>query len=203
MTIKRSLPTYADAVQVEALAFARKKIAGFAEGTNPWSAYPAMSAEGSEAMFRDIVQQALQFTPTRMHIIEAAKLGDADAIEMLRALLLECKATRTDMPSDLIAYDMHVTLLGERRHQRSGPKKQSYILRDICIAMTVAALVDRYGHHGITVTGTSPRRPRSFCAIVAEALRLEAGLIIEYDAVKTIWKRYGHNMPTVAGWGSS
>ena len=91
--------------------------------------------------------------PSRMHIIEAAKAGDPDAIEVLRALLLECKAKRVDMPSDLIGYDMHVTAHGERRHQRPGPKKKSYILRDICIAMTVAALVDRYGQHGITATG--------------------------------------------------
>jgi len=201
----RNLPTYTDAVQAEALAFARQKIAGFARGTNPWSADPAMSADGSEAMFRHMVQQALQFTPTRMHIIEAAKAGDADAIEVLKAVLLDAKSKRCvdDLPTELIDYDMHVTAQSERRHQRSGPKKKSYILRDICIAMTVAALVDRYGHHGITATGTSPRRPRSFCAIVAEALRLEAGLIVEYDAVKAIWKRYGHNMPTVSGWAST
>jgi hypothetical protein len=195
MTIKRSLPTYADAVQAEALAFARQKIAGFAQGTNPWSADPAMSAEGSEAMFRDIVQQALQFTPTRMHIIEAAKLGDADAIEMLRALLLECKATRTDMPSDLIAYDMHVTLHGERRHQRPGRKKKSYLLRDLCINMTVAAVVDRYR---LDPTGRSPRH-KSACTIVAEALDA-AHMRIGYEAVKEIWRRYGRN---VSGWTDS
>jgi hypothetical protein len=92
---------------------------------------------------------------------------------------------------------------GERRHQRPGRKKKNNLLRDICICMTVAALRDRYGHHGITVTGRSPRRPRSFCAIVAEACRLEGHLNVDYDAVKTIWGRYGHAMPTVAGWASS
>jgi hypothetical protein len=156
-------------------------------------------------MFRHAMQWALQFTPTRMYIIEAAKAGEPDAIEVLRSLLLECKATRAEMPSDLIAYDMHVTAHGERPQQRPGPKKKSNILRDICIAMTVAALVDRYGRHGITATGTSPRRPLSACAIVVEALRLEAHLSVgvDFDAVKEIWRRYGHHMPTVSGWASS
>ena len=100
-------------------------------------------------MVRYMVQTGLQFTPVRMDIIEAAKAGDPDAIEALRALLLECKAQHTDMPSDLIEYEMWCLRYGERRHQRPGPKKKSYILRDLCIAMTVAVLVDRYGHHGM------------------------------------------------------
>jgi hypothetical protein len=194
-----NLPTYTEAIEAEALAFAREMIAGFARGDNPWSADPAMSANASTALFHHIVQLALQFTQTRMDIIAAAKAGDADAIEVLRALLLESKAIRADMPSDLIEYDMHITRHGERRSSRPGPKKKSYLLRDLCITQTVAAVIDRYR---LDPTGRSPRR-KSACAIVVEALRLEAGLNMDYDAVRKIWERYGHTMPTVAGWASS
>ena len=124
-----------------------------------------------------------------MHIIEAAKGGDADAIKILRALLLECKATRTDMPSDLIEYDMHVTAYGEPHRHRPGRKKRSYLLRDLCINMTVAAVVDRYR---LDPTGRSPRH-KSACAIVAEAVGMD------YEAVRKIWQRYGRN---VAGWAN-
>ena len=189
-------------VEADALMFARGWIAGFARG-NPWSGDSALSADASRALLRHMAQSALQFTPIRMHIIEAAKAtGDPDAIEVLRALLLECKAKRVDMPSDLIAYDMHVTAHGEPHHQRPGRKKKNAVLRDLCICQTVAAVCDRYGAHGITATGRSPRRPPSGCAIVAEALRLEAHLNIDYDAVKKIWGHYGRAMPTVAGWAS-
>ena len=189
MTIKRSLPQYADAVQAEALAFARQKIAGYAHGTNPWSEHPAMSPDASHAVFRHILQLALQYTPTRMDIIARAKAGDSDATEMLRALLLECKANRTDMPSDLIEYEMWRLRFGDPYRHRPGRKKKSYLLRDLCINMTVAAVVDRYR---LDPTGRSPRH-RSACAIVAEA----AGM--DYDAVRKIWQRYGRN---VAGWGN-
>jgi|RhiMethySRZTD1v2_1073278.scaffolds.fasta_scaffold361195_2 hypothetical protein len=190
MTIKRSLPTYADAVQAEALVFASEMIARYAHGTNPWSEHPAMSPDASHAVFRHILQLALQYTPTRMDIIARAKAGDLDAIEMLRALLLECKAKRLDMPSDLIEYDMHVTRQGQPHHSRPGRKKKSYLLRDLCINMTVAAVVDRYM---LDPTGRSPRH-KSACAIVAEALGMD------YDAVRKIWQHYGRN---VAGWANS
>jgi hypothetical protein len=199
MNVMTNLPTFSDAVQAEALALARQKIAGFAHGTNQWSDHPAMSPDASHAVFRHILQLALQYTPLRMHIIEAAKGGDADAIKVLRALLLECKATRTDMPTDLIEYDMHVTAYGEPHRQRRGRKKhrqqpgrkkRSYLLRDLCINMTVAAVVDRCR---LDPTGRSPRR-KSACAIVAEAVGMD------YEAVRKIWQRYGRN---VAGWANS
>jgi hypothetical protein len=74
-----NLPTYAKAIKAEALAFAREMIAGFARGSNPWSPDPPLSADASQAFFRHMVRTALQFTPTRMQIIAAAKAGDLDA----------------------------------------------------------------------------------------------------------------------------
>jgi hypothetical protein len=193
-----NLPTYAKAIEAEALAFAREMIAGFARGSNPWSPDAPLSADASQAFFRHMVRTALQFTPTRMQIIAAAKAGDLDAIEMLRVLLLEYKAIRADMPSDLIEYEMWGLRFGEPHRHRPGRKKKSYILRDLCIARTVAAVIDRYG---LDPTGRSPRR-RSACAIVAEALAA-AHMALGYEAVKTIWERYGQAMPTVAGWAST
>ena len=102
------------------------------------------------------------------------------------------------MPLELREYDLWLTKHGERRRQRSGRKKKSYILRDLCIAMTVAAVIDRCG---LDPTGRSPRR-RSACSIVAEALAA-AHMAVGYEAVKKIWERYRQAMPIVRGWAST
>ena len=118
------LPTYTEAVEADALAFAREMIAGFSRGTNPWSEHPALSADASDALFRHMMQSALHFTGIRMQIIAAAKAGDLDCIEMLRALLIECKATRIDIPSDLIEYEMWRLRFGEPHRHRPGRKRR-------------------------------------------------------------------------------
>jgi hypothetical protein len=95
---------------------------------------------------------------------------------------------------------MWLTMHGGQRHRQSpGRKKKSYILRDLYIAITVAAVIDRCG---LDATGRSPRR-RSACSIVAEACRQEAHLNIDYEAVRKIWGRFGRAMPDVAGWAST
>jgi hypothetical protein len=197
---------YQDAVETEALTFAREQIARYAHGSNPWSDDPALSPKGSEALFDHMRQVAAQLTAqlasqsalARMQIIAAAKDGDPDAIEVLRTVLIECKSRRVEMhemPTELIEYDMWLTAHGERRQrQRPGPKTKRYVLRDLCIAITVADVVGRYGHHGIKATGRSHRRLRPACSIVAEAVQLEANLVMDYDAVKAIWVRYGRRI---------
>ena len=123
-------------------------IAGFAQGGNPWSADPALSAKASEALVGDLAQTASQMTVqlasqsalARMQIVAAAKAGDPDAIAVLRTLLLECKSKRIEMPTELLEFDMWLTAHGAHHHRhRPGPKKENYLLRDLCIAMTVAA----------------------------------------------------------------
>jgi hypothetical protein len=72
------------------------------------------------------------------------------------------------------------------------------VLRDLYVAMVVAAVIDRFG---LKATGRSPRH-RSACAVVAEALgdvHIERG----EKSVEKIWERYGRAMPTVPGWAST
>jgi hypothetical protein len=177
-----SLP--ATHVEAAALEFARAELARFASGTNPWSQDPAMSVEASQAMMRHL-----------MRIIAMAKAGDEDAAEVLRNVLIECKSRRVELPTELAEYDLWQTHHG---WPRRGParKKKSYVLRDLCIAMTVAAVCDRFPM--IRPTGRSARN-RSGCQIVAEAL----APTMSYHAVKHIWQRYGAAMPTRAGWAST
>jgi hypothetical protein len=176
------------------LAFAREELARFSSGSSPWSEASAMTAEGSQAMMRHLMQVAMRDTVNRMHVIAAAKAGDEGAIEVLASLLIELKSRRVEMPTELLEYDMWQTL--HRSHRRPARKKKNYVLRDLCIAMTVAAIVDRFPT--IRPTGRSARN-RSACQLVGEALNPS----MNYSAVKAIWQRYGHVMPTIAGWAST
>ena len=107
------------------------------------------------------------------------------------------RSCRQELPFDLENYSMEV-LHGGMGHQPPGPKRKNKILRNICIAITVAAVVDRFG---LTPTASSPYR-RSACAIVAEALAaLLRGMGVK--AVEKIWQAYGNAMPTVPGWRSA
>jgi hypothetical protein len=190
-------------MEAEALAFAREWIARFSQGGNPWSSDPSMSAEASRAFTRHMMQLGLQSAVNRMMVIAWAKAGDADAVDVLRTLLLEYKSRRLvdEMPSELIEYDMWITNRHGGLQRLPARKKKDKIMRNVCIGMTVAALVDHFGHLGLEHTGRSPRR-HSACSIVAEALE-EARMQLGYKAVERIWDDYSRNAPTVPGWASA
>jgi len=80
----------------------------------------------------------------------------------------------------------------------SGPKRSNAFMRDVSICLVVAAVRDRFK---IKPTGRSVRT-RSGCSIVAEALAV-IHMAVGSKAIETIWKKYGHAMPTVPGWASS
>jgi hypothetical protein len=186
-------------VEAEALTFAREWIKNFASGTNPWSEDSPLTAEASRAMIQQLLRNAALGHPiNRMSVVAAAKAGDEDADAALRTLLLEHKSRREAMPPDIEEFDMWLTLHGGGLRKRPARKKTSNVLRDICVAMTVAAVTDRFG---LKPTGRSARY-RSACSIVAEALhdaRMERGR----KTVEKIWERYGRAMPIIPGWTST
>ena len=190
-------------MEAEARAMGREWIAGFLQGGNPWSNDPQMSVGASRAVTRHIMQLGLESAESRMMVIAWAKAGDPDAVDVLRTLLLEYKSRRliNEMPSELIEYDMWITNRHGGLQQLPARKKKDRIMRNLCIGMTVAALVDRFGHLGLERTGRSPRRA-SACLIVKEVLG-ELGIGLSYKAVEKISDAYTPDAPTMPGWASA
>ena len=131
-----------------------------------------------------------------MQLIVLARSGDADAVDVLKNIIIETKSRREELPVELENYNMKL-LHGGMGHRPPGAKKKNKLLRNICVATIVAAVVDRFG---LAPTGRSPHR-RSACSIVAEALA-EARLSLGDKAIESIWKAHGRAMPTVPGWTS-
>jgi hypothetical protein len=175
--------------EAEALALARERKARFTEG-NPFSEHSALSPEASRAFCADLMKPMLQSAEGRMWLVAAAKAGEPYPVDLLQAVRLECKSRNLEMTTELKEYDLWVTLHGERRRRRS--EATSYPVRDICMALTVAEIIDRYD---FKPTGSSARF-RSACSIVAEAWGMS------YNTVLTVWQRHERHMPTVPGWAS-
>jgi hypothetical protein len=153
-------------IEAEALTFARQEIAHWHASGTRWSPASPLSEEASRAFVRSQMRHAAQLSAyTRMQVILLAREGDEDARAVLRDLILESRARRQELPTDLENYEMEL-VHGGMGHQPPGPKRKNKMLRNITIAATVAAVADRYG---LTPTASSPHR-QSACAIVAEAL---------------------------------
>ena len=165
---------------------------------NPWSDYDNNSADAGRALWRHLLWQAVRQHPVyRLRIIAMARGGDRDADEVLRTLIIETQSIGGTLPAELVAFNMEILHGG--LHQPPGPKRKDKVLRDVHIAMAVAAVVDRYG---LAPYRNSHRRPASTrtsaCAVVAAA---QHGL--GEKAVESIWRRIGGAMPTVPGWAVS
>jgi hypothetical protein len=190
--------TATTAIEADARAFAREMISRFHSGTNPWSADSPMTAAAGRALLRHLTRQGVLLHPTnRLQIIAMARAGDTDADDVLRTLMIEIQSRGEQMPVELANYNMEILHGG--LHQPPGPKRKDKLLRDLCIAMTVAALCDRFGLNptrNTTSRGRASARP-SACSIVADVINRGE------KAVEAIWSRLGNAMPTVPGWASS
>jgi hypothetical protein len=193
----------ATAVEAEALTFAREWLVRIQEAGSPWSEHSPFTAEAGRAVVRHLMRcGALLHSINRLQIIAMARAGDADADAVLRQLLIEMQSRGDPLPTELAAYNME--LLHGGLHPPPGPKRKDKTLRDLCIAMTVAAVVDRFGLTPTRNTASRgrPSARRSACAIVAEALGF-VGISTGEKAVEAIWTRLANVMPTVPGWASA
>jgi hypothetical protein len=155
----------------------------------PSAAKPAAFVR--EALFRQAVLLSVE---SRMLIILLARSGDADAMAVLRELILEMKSRRLPLPLELENYNMEL-VHGAMGHKPPGPQKRNKVLRDICITMIVGEVIEQFR---LELSGRSARR-RSACSIVAEALG-EVGINMGPKAVEKICERYSCLMPTRPGW---
>jgi hypothetical protein len=195
---KSLVPTPASALEIEALAYARRLIASMAAGGSPWSLASPFSAEASGAFIRDWLRRgAMSFATTRLQIIALARSGEPESARVLREIILEAKSRGATLPVELEAYAMELVHGGVMGHQAAGPKGKNKLLRNIMITLVVAGVVDRFG---FDPTGRSPRR-RSASSIVAEALG-EVGINMSAKRVEIIWRDYWAAAPTKPGWTS-
>jgi hypothetical protein len=199
------LPTYAEAMEVAALDYAKRLNLYFAENSSPWSREPIFSPEAGRAMTRMVIGRAMLDTATgRLALIAAAEGGDRDAAAVLAEVIREAKSRRSwdTLPVEVQAYDLHDAGIEDRRRERQWKK---YATRDLAIAIVVAAIVDRYG---MRPTGRSARQ-LSACQIEAIAL-VQTGLYPkifvvrgrceEYKNIERVWSSLRNAMPTQAGW---
>jgi hypothetical protein len=183
-------------LEAEAEAYAREQLSVYSNASNPWSEDSPLTMAAGRAMVRhlmDVLRAFAQLDPrSEMMLVAMARGGDPDADQIVRDMALERRSRGEFIAPWLEAYiwDGQEGFL-----QRPARKQKNFVVRDLCIAMTVAALKDKFG---IDPTGRSHHQ-RCGCEIVGSALgaaRMRRGK----DAVVTIWKRYGRYMPTQRGW---
>ena len=185
----------ASAVEIEALAFARRLIASMAVGGTPWSPASPFSAEASAAFMRSWLRAgAMLSAVNRMHLVALARTGEPESARVLRELILEAKSRRQELPTEVEAYAMEL-VSGIAEQQAPGPKGKNKFLRNMLIALCVGAVVDRFR---LPATGRSARW-RSACSIVAEALG-EVGINMSPKRVERVWEDYWAAAPTQPGW---
>ena len=151
MTNLPALATTRVITQDEARAFASSWIAKFNAGPNLWSPGSLLSPDAGQGFVRDMLRRIVSFGDPRMRmqVIAAAGAGDPDAVEVLRALLLEYKSRGIGLPTELAAYDMDITAGNVRPQLRPGGKKRSWC------ATSASAWVARGDRFGIDPTGRS------------------------------------------------
>jgi hypothetical protein len=182
--------------EASALSFARDDILSLHQKGGEVGS-PFEEAE-SRAFMAKVYRAHLMTAEGRMLIIAAARVGDEFSRDVLRSLIREEKSggRYEQMPLEVRAYDME---LGDDRPPGvPAPDPRNEFIRNVCIASTVAAVVDRFG---LKPTGSSARR-RSACSIVAEALEV-VHMQRSAKTVESIWKRYRGGVPTVRGWSFS
>jgi hypothetical protein len=176
----------------EALAYARRWI----ERAHRDDEGSFFEAPHSRAFVRSFFNMMMLTADGRTSLLVFAREGEAYSQEIVATAIAECRSRGVEPPAEFVGYEIEL-IQGKVPPPVStpGPDKRDDILRDISIATTVAAVVDRYG---LKPTGRSARK-RSACAVVAEAL----GVInrqVSPKAVEDIWRRYKRGMPTVRGW---
>lgn len=184
------------AVIDELVQLARQRFEEFLRSANPYSVDLPLSKEAGVAFMRHMFWQMTDSVRGRMMLITLARNGDVDAIGVLRELRIQYKSSGRTMPLEVANYDLDCTVHGGDPHLAPRPKKQHKIMRDVCIMLVVAELIDRYPE--LPATRRSPRH-RSACSITAEALML-LGRGMGEKAVERIWIRLTGARPTIPGW---
>jgi hypothetical protein len=195
--------TYGQAVEHEAIHFARGHLdCYYGACGNPWgTSDPLVSAGAGHAWFRSIIPLLLGTPIGRCGLIELAQRGWVEAADALRRLEIELRSQGRDLPKEIEGFSIQVRARGsDRWPKQPGPNKLNNLMRDLIVALTVAAVVDRFR----LLPTQQSSRTISACSVVAKAMSgANRHGRVKAKAVEKIWQRYGNAMPTVPGWASA
>jgi hypothetical protein len=173
----------ATAVEAEALALARQRIAEYRDGFHP---------AAGRALLRNQMREFADATPFNLSTLKAyARAGWEDAHLTLREMVAEHLARDGKLPPQLADYviDQWNPALAPRPR---GQSKAKNILRDICFVAVVSEVSQRFDLRPTRNRASrAPARRPSACAIVAEAARLEltGSAKASARAIEQIWQR--------------
>ena len=159
-----NLPTtYTEAVEAEALAFAREYVARSREGNFLDLGYPLLHPEVSKAFAQRMIRMALCDADIMLQIIDAAYLGWRDGRDALDNLILDLINAHQPLPSFLAEYNAR-RLKGTLPPRLRGGQKSSNILQDMFIVTLIMELIERFEmlpHRRQTVASANLRIVRS------------------------------------------
>jgi hypothetical protein len=176
--------TYHEALEAEALAFARDAIARSREPQGAFHPDSETIYAKQEMLFW------MRFYPSfgPDDVVYFAEKGSQPAHEALVELYGEYRQRREDPPVSVEAYALRV-LNPARRGKNPGPGKAANFIRDIGIAELVPGLNERFG----LALHKNPGSHRPTASTVAAKALTEAriGIVIGPKGVEKIWGRFG------------
>jgi hypothetical protein len=183
---KHSFATYAEAIEAEAVAYARERIA-FARsgklklfGVEPGAwLEPGESQRACRLMMRDLV---LCDAITLMDAVAFARAGFELWEDCLRELVLEFQNRDEKMPVYLAAFAMDLA----RYPRKAGRRRADDMMRDLIVGHVVGMVAERFNLKPRR-NPASKRPAPAACSIVAAALALE-GMAMSEDNVVKLWQ---------------
>jgi len=200
------------AVEAEAFQFACRWLEGFRDSDSPWGSASLLDPEAGDDFWRDRLRAIVRWpcVTTRLQVLAVARRGDAIAIEVVNEFINQMRSLGVMLPIEFEAFsmDVHAGLIVPQAPR--GPLRRSRFIRNMLIATTVAAVMDKFGlsHTRRRKSRSGSGRPspwRSASAIVADAARkVTAGAIdLGEAAVERIYENMAGGMPVRPGWATA
>jgi hypothetical protein len=208
MTKRSNLP--ASVTDAEAFDFACRWLERFWHEGSPWSPESGLTLAAGDGHWRSFLHQVIRgpFVNNRLRALFIARGGDAIAIEEVNEYINTMRSLGAKLPQEfeIFSMEVHAGLIVPQAPQ--GPLRRRRYVRNLVIAMAVAAVMDKFGlpySRRRKSRGDSgrPSRWRSASAIVADALYEVTGGRIDLGeaAVERIYEGLAGGMPTAgSGW---